>query len=116
MMTKKSIERKWVVIAVAAYLLITLDLLPSQTNASLLATQHVPDALGGSEEDKTKSPRKALGGEFKLKGAIGLDSYIDFGKKKRRTAVKPRNLRVTPIVPPPSPRTPSPSHQFRLHP
>ncbi|KAL3748156.1 hypothetical protein ACJRO7_009395 [Eucalyptus globulus] len=116
MMTKKSIERKWVVIAVAAYLLITLDLLPSKTNASLLPTQHVPDAPGGSEEDRTGSPRKALGGEFKLKGAIGLDYYIDFGKKKRRTAVKPQSLRVTSIVRPPSPRTNLPVHQFRLRP
>jgi len=58
---------------------------------------------GVSEEGKTGSLRKALGGGFKLKGAIGLDSYVDFGKKKRRKAMESRRLRASPIMPPPSP-------------
>ncbi|KAL3748149.1 hypothetical protein ACJRO7_009388 [Eucalyptus globulus] len=103
MMKKKSIKRKWMAIVVAAYLLIMVDLFPSLTNASLLPTQHVPDAPGVSEEGKTGSPRKALGGWFKLKGAIGLDSYVDFEKKKRRKAMKSRSLRASLDIPPPSP-------------
>ncbi|KAI6682825.1 hypothetical protein NL676_028738 [Syzygium grande] len=104
MMMKKSFGRKWAVIAVVAYLLIMMDLLPSPTIASSLPAQHLPDAaIGGSEEGKTGSPRKALGGRFKLKGAISLHSYVDFGKSKKRKAVESRSLRGTSVVSPPSP-------------
>ncbi|XP_030458076.1 uncharacterized protein LOC115678782 [Syzygium oleosum] len=103
MMVKNGVERKWLAIAAAAYLLIMVDLLPSPTNASLLPAQHVPDAPGGSEEGKTGLPRQAIGGGFKLKGAISLDSYVDFGKKKKKKAVESRSLRESPIVSPPSP-------------
>jgi len=48
-------------------------------------------------------PIKALGGGFKLKGAISLDSYVDFGKKKRRKAVESRSLRKSLGVPLPAP-------------
>ncbi|KAF8037077.1 hypothetical protein BT93_B0098 [Corymbia citriodora subsp. variegata] len=103
MMKKKSAERKWAAIVVAAYLLIMVDLLPSPTIASLLPAQHVLDAPGGSEEGKMGSPRKALGVGCKLKRAIGLDSYVDFGMMKRRKAMKSRSLRASPIAPLPPP-------------
>ncbi|KAK3439895.1 uncharacterized protein LOC104417797 [Eucalyptus grandis] len=110
MMKKKSIKRKWAAIAMVTYLLFMVDLLPSLTSASFLPAQHVLDALGGSKEGKTGSPRKALGGGFKLKGAIGLDSYVDFGKKKNRKAVESRSLRESPIVSLPSPQADVPRH------
>ncbi|KAL3748171.1 hypothetical protein ACJRO7_009410 [Eucalyptus globulus] len=103
MMKKKRVERKWVTIVVVAYLLTMVDLLPSPTSASLLPTQHASDAPGVSEEGRMGSPRKALGGGFKFKGPIGLDSYIDFGKKKRRKAMESRSLRASPNVSLPSP-------------
>ncbi|KAL3748169.1 hypothetical protein ACJRO7_009408 [Eucalyptus globulus] len=103
MVKKNIVEREWVAIAAVAYMLIMVDLLPSPTSASLLPAQHVPDYPGVSEEGKTGSPRKALGGWFKLKGAIGLDSYVDFGKKKRRKAMELRSLRASPNMSPPSP-------------
>ncbi|KAL3748172.1 hypothetical protein ACJRO7_009411 [Eucalyptus globulus] len=98
MVKKNIVKREWVAIAVVAYLLIMVDLLPSPTSASLLPAQHVPDAPGVSEEGKTGSPRKALGGWFKLKGAIGLDSYVDFGKKKRRKVMELRSLRASTVT------------------
>ncbi|KAI6682826.1 hypothetical protein NL676_028739 [Syzygium grande] len=105
MMVKKGVERKWLATAAAAFLLIMVDLLPSLTNASLLPAQHVPNAPDGSKEGKTGSLRKALGGGFKLKGAINLDSYVDFGKKKKKKkALESRSLRESPNVSPPSPR------------
>ncbi|KAI6682831.1 hypothetical protein NL676_028744 [Syzygium grande] len=91
MMKKKSVERKWVVMAVAVYLVIMVDLVPSPTNASLLPAQHLPDAPAGF-------PRKALGGGVQTQGAISLDSYVDFGKNEKRKAVESRNLRASPIV------------------
>ncbi|KAL3748146.1 hypothetical protein ACJRO7_009385 [Eucalyptus globulus] len=103
MMKKKRVERKWVAIVVVAYLLIMVDLLPSPTSASLLPAQHAPDAPSGSEEGKMGSPGKALGGGFKLKGAIDLDSSIDFGEKKRKKAVESRSLRQSLVTFPPSP-------------
>ncbi|KAI6682832.1 hypothetical protein NL676_028745 [Syzygium grande] len=110
MMMKKSFGRKWLVIAVAAYLLIIMELLPSPTIASSLPAQQLPEAAtGGSEEGKTGSPRKALGGGFKLKGAINLVSYAGFGKKKWRKALESRSLRASPTVSLPSPH-PSDSH------
>ncbi|KAL3748174.1 hypothetical protein ACJRO7_009413 [Eucalyptus globulus] len=115
MVKKNIVKREWVAIAVVAYLLIMMDLLPSPTSASLLPAQHVPDAPGVSEEGKMGSPRKALGGGFKLKEAIGLDTYVDFGKKKRRKAMELRSLRASPNRSPPSPNNNFPrSHVWHV--
>ncbi|XP_030458339.2 uncharacterized protein LOC115678968 [Syzygium oleosum] len=105
MMVKKGVQRKWVVIAVAVYLLIMCSGSVYAHHASLLPAQHVPDAPGGSEEGKMGSPRKALGGRggFKLKGTITLDSYVDLGKKKKRKTVESRSLRASAIGSLPSP-------------
>lgn len=51
MMMKKSFGRKWVVIAVAAYLLIIMELLPSPTIASSLPAQQLPEAATGDTSD-----------------------------------------------------------------
>lgn len=55
MMKKKSVERKWVVMAVAVYSVIMVDLVPSPANASLLPAQHLPDAPGNTYHRSSSS-------------------------------------------------------------